>query len=204
MNRTLAAGFAALLGATGTALPTIAWAQQDPPVEPQPTPNHASQAAGATQQAAAPTPKPVGSFKSWAAYTFEDKGRLMCYAQATPTGTIGNDSGRGKAAAMVIQAPDAGAKDQLSVVLGFPPQAGKPVQVKIGRNRHWRIFNLKKFGVGRAWADTDSQDQQMVGAMKRSDFMVVYVVSDKGQKVQDTYNLSGFERAYNAAVTACK
>jgi invasion protein IalB len=161
------------------------------------------------QQAPTPdpaaTPKPVGSFKAWDAYTFEDKGRLMCYTQGEPAGSIGKAADRGKAAVMVIQAPDAAAKDQVSIVLGFPPQAGKPIGVTIGaKPGRGKKFSLKKFAVGRAWADSDRLDRQMVDAMKRYDWLVVQLVSAKGEKVQDTYNLSGFSDAYSAAVKACR
>jgi invasion protein IalB len=156
-------------------------------------------------QPASPTPKPVGSFKSWDAYTFEDKGRLMCYTQGDPAGSQGKAANRGKAAVMVIQAPDAAAKDQVSIVLGFAPQDGKPVTVTIGaRPGRGKKFTLKKFAVGRAWADSDRLDRQIVDAMKRYDWLVVNLVSAKGEKMQDTYNLSGFDDAYGAAVKACK
>jgi invasion protein IalB len=145
-------------------------------------------------------PVSVTKSKSWQALSFADNGRTMCYTQSAPVGTIGKAAGRGQAAAMVIQAPDAGAKDQVSIVLGFDPQPGKPVALKIGRKR----FSLRKFAVGRAWADSDSLDRQMVAAMKRYDWMVVNAVSAKGEKVQDTYNLSGFGDAYAAAVKACQ
>jgi hypothetical protein len=152
-----------------------------------------------------PTPKPVGSFKAWDAYTFEDKGRLMCYTQGDPAGTIGKAANRGKAAVMVIQAPDASARDQVSIVLGVPPQDAKPVSVTIGaRPGRGKKFMLKKFAVGRAWADNDKLDRQMVDAMKRYDWLVVNLVSANGEKLQDTYNLSGFGDAYGAAVKACK
>jgi hypothetical protein len=162
-------------------------------------------AADATAAAAAATPTAVGSFKSWAAYTFEDKGRLMCYTQSDPTGTIGGVDGRGSAAVMVIQAPDAAAKDQVSIVLGFLPQDGKNVTVTIGaKPGKGKKFTLKKFAVGRAWAETTKQDKQIVSAMKRYNYLVIDAVSKKGEKVRDSYNLSGFNKAYEATVQACK
>ena len=173
-----------------TAAPGLAQ-QQDPAPPTSPAPASADTPS---------VPMSVGSFKTWAAYTFEDKGRLMCYTQGSPAGTIGKAAKRGQAAVMVIQAPDAAAKDQVSIVLGFAPQDGKPVAIKIGRKR----FSLKKFAVGRAWADSDSQDKQMVAAMQHADWMVVNAVSAKGEKVQDTYNLSGFGKAYDATVKACR
>jgi hypothetical protein len=182
-TRPLAFGLAALIC---SAVPALA---QQAPADPP----------------AAITPKPVGSFKSWDAYTFEDKGRLMCYSQSAPTGTIGDVDSRGQAAFMVIQAPDAAAKDQVSVVLGFLPQDGKNVTITIGaKPGKGKKFTLKKFAVGRAWAETGSQDKQIVSAMKRYNYLVIDATSRKGEKVRDTYNLSGFGKAYDAAVTACK
>ena len=159
----------------------------------------------ATAAAAAAAPTSVGSFKSWASYTFEDSGRLMCYTQSEPKDTIGGADGRGQPAVMVIQAPDASAKDQVSIVLGFAPQDGKNVTVTIGSKAgKGKKFTLKKFAVGRAWAETGSQDKQIVSAMKRYDYLVVDAVSAKGEKVRDTYYLSGFGSAYDASVKACR
>jgi invasion protein IalB len=187
LRHTLAFGLLAFLGAALICGSAPALAQQAPAADPT------------------ATPKPVGSFKSWDSYTFEDKGRLMCYTQGDPAGTIGKAANRGKAAVMVIQAPDAAAKDQVSVVLGFAPQDGKTVSVTIGaRPGRGKRYTLKKFAVGRAWADNDKLDRQMVDAMKRYDWLVVNLVSANGEKVQDTYNLSGFGDAYDAAVKACK
>jgi invasion protein IalB len=151
------------------------------------------------------TPKPLGSFKSWSAYTFEDKGRLMCYTQGEPARSYSEAGDRGKSAVMVIQAPDAAAKDQVSIVLGFAPQDDKSVSITIGpKAGRGKKFTLKKIAVGRAWADSAKLDKQVVDAMKRYDWLVVYASSSKGEKVQDTYNLSGFGDAYDAAVKACK
>jgi hypothetical protein len=185
--------FASLALSLATAAPALA--QQ---VAQYPVPDAAAAAAAAT-------PTAVGTFKSWAAYTFEDKGRLMCYTQGEPHGTIGKAESRGSAAVMVIQAPDADAKDQVSIVLGFLPQDGKTVTVTIGAKAgKGKKFTLKKFAVGRAWAETGSQDKQLVAAMKRYDYLVVDATSKNGEKVRDTYYLSGFSNAYDAAVTACK
>lgn len=139
-----------------------------------------AQESAATDPAGASVPMSVGSFKAWAAYTFEDKGRLMCYTQTAPTGTIGGANGRGQAAVMVIQAPDAAAKDQVSIVLGFTPDTDKSVTVTIGaKPGKGKKYTLKKFAVGRAWADSGSQDKQIVTAMKRYNYLVVDAVSAK-------------------------
>ena len=187
LKHTLALGLTALICNAASAL-----AQQ-----PSPPPDPASPTAA--------TPKPLGTFKAWSAYTFEDKGRLMCYTQGEPSRSYSEAGDRGKAAVMVIQAPDAAAKDQVSIVLGFAPMDGKTVNITIGAKAgRGKKFTLKKIAVGRAWADSAKLDKQVVDAMKRYDWLVVYASSAKGEKVQDTYNLSGFGDAYDAAVKACK
>jgi invasion protein IalB len=181
----------------GVLAAALVWNAVPAPAQQAPAPDPAS-TPGAT-------PKPVGSFKAWSAYTFEDKGRLMCYTQGEPSRSYSEASDRGKSAVMVIQAPDAAAKDQVSIVLGFAPEDGKSVNVTIGAKAgRGKKFTLKKIAVGRAWADSDRLDKQLVAAMKRYDWLVVYAASSKGEKVQDTYNLSGFGDAYDAAVKACK
>ena len=158
-----------------------------------------------TAAAVAATPSPVGTFKSWSAYTFEDKGRLMCYTQSSPRNSISKVASRGAPAVMVIQAPDASAKDQVSIVLGVLPQDGKNVIVTIGaKPGKGKKFTLKIFAVGRAWAKTGSQDKQIVSAMTRYDYLVVDATAKDGEKVRDTYFLSGFGKAYDATVKACK
>ncbi len=165
----------------------------------------AAEAQDTTAAAVAATPAAVGTFKSWSAYTFEDKGRLMCYTQSAPTGTVGGAENRGQPAVMVIQAPDAAARDQVSVVLGFLPQDGKNVTVTIGaKPGKGKKYTLKKFAVGRAWADTTKQDKLIVTAMKKSNYLVIDATAKSGEKVRDTYNLSGFGKAYDASVKACK
>ena len=85
------------------------------------------------------------------------------------------------------------------------PQQDKSVTVTIGcKAGKGKKFTLKKFSVGRAWAETGSQDKQIVSAMKRYDYLVVDSVSAKGEKVRDTYYLSGFGKAYDASVKACR
>ena len=194
MERMLRWAFAALLvtGFGAGAAAQNVTAPQDPPT--------------ATTAAAAPSvPMSVGTFKSWSAYTFEDKGRLMCYTQGEPKDTVGGADGRGQAAVMVIQAPDAAAKDQVSIVLGFTPQDGKNVTVTIGaRAGKGKKFTLKKFAVGRAWSDSSGQDKQIVAAMKKYNYLVVDAISSKGEKVRDSYVLTGFGKAYDASVKACK
>lgn len=154
---------------------------------------------------AAGGPKPVASFKAWQALTYQDKDLLMCYTISRPGVKLGDLAGRGDAAALVTRVANReanGGRDEVSVVLGFEPKKGNPVLVKIGK----KTFRLTRLAEGRAWAKDDSQDRQMVEAMKHADWLVVNATSAaKGNvKTQDTYALAGFAKAYAAMTEACR
>ncbi|MBI2255925.1 MAG: hypothetical protein HYU58_14980 [Proteobacteria bacterium] len=148
---------------------------------------------------AAETPKSLGNFKKWQAMTAEADGNRSCYAMSQPTDRQGNVKGRGKSAALVTHFPEIGALDQVSIVLGFEPQAKMPVIVKIGGF----TFKFTEVADDRAWVKSRADDKALVQAMRKSNQMVVTATTAKGMKVQDTYDLSGFTKAYRTMSQAC-
>ncbi|WP_374310636.1 invasion associated locus B family protein [Dongia sp.] len=156
-------------------------------------------AAGTLAPAYAETPKNLGAFKKWRAMTVNADGNRTCYAMSQPVDKKGNVKDRGQVAAMVTHFPEIGALDQVSIVLGFSPQAKSPVIVKIGGF----TFKFTETEDDRAWAKTRADDKALVQAMRKSNQMVVTATTRKGLKVQDTYDLSGFTKAYQTMSKAC-
>ncbi len=155
--------------------------------------------AGRYAPAAAEAPKALGTFKKWQALTVETDGSHSCYTISEPTNRPGNVKGRGKSAAMVTHFPQIGALDQVSIVLGFLPMAKSSVIVKIGGF----TFKFTELERERAWVKNRSDDKALVQAMRKSNQMVVSATTEKGLKVEDTYSLSGFTKAYQAMSKAC-
>lgn len=147
----------------------------------------------------AETPKSLGSFKKWQAMSVAIEGSRSCYAMSQPVAKLGNIKGRGQVAAMVTHFPEIGALDQVSIVLGFEPNPKSPVIVKIGGF----TFKFTEVEGDRAWAKTHANDKALVQAMRKSNQMVVSAATSKGIKVQDTYDLSGFTKAYQTMSKAC-
>ncbi|MBK8160032.1 MAG: hypothetical protein IPK59_15105 [Rhodospirillaceae bacterium] len=147
----------------------------------------------------AEAPKNLGAFKKWRAMTVNADGTRTCYAMSQPVTKQGNVKERGQVAAMVTHFPEIGALDQVSIVLGFEPAAKSPVIVKIGG------FTVKftELEEDRAWAKTHANDKALVQAMRKSNQMIVTATTTKGLKVQDTYDLSGFTKAYQTMSKAC-
>ena len=149
--------------------------------------------------ALADAPKNLGAYKKWRAMTADADGNRTCYAMSEPTAKKGNVKERGKVAALVTHFPEIGALDQVSIVLGFKPQAKTPVIVKIGGF----TFKFTEVSDDRAWVKSRADDKALVQAMRKSNQMVVTATTSKGLKVQDTYDLSGFTKAYQTMSKAC-
>lgn len=156
-------------------------------------------AAAAQAQTAQNTPKNLGAFEKWRALTATADGQRTCYAMSVPVEKQGNVAGRGETAAMVTHFPEIGALDQVSVVLGFEPAANSPVIAKIGGF----TFTLDNVSSDRAWVKSRANDRAMVQALKKSNRMVVSAATSRGLKVEDTYDLTGFTKAYSAMSKAC-
>jgi hypothetical protein len=159
----------------------------------------ATLAPAAMTPAWADTPKNLGAFKKWRAMTVTADGNRTCYAMSRPDQKLGEVKNRGEVAAMVTHFPEIGALDQVSLVLGFTPKAKTPVIVKIGGF----TFKLNEIEDDRAWAKTHANDKALVQAMRKSNQMVVTATTEKGLAVQDTYDLSGFTKAYQTMSKAC-
>nr|WP_298683019.1 invasion associated locus B family protein [uncultured Dongia sp.] len=155
--------------------------------------------AAAMAPAYAETPKNLGAFKKWRAMTVNADGNRTCYAMSLPVTKQGNIKDRGQVAALVTHFPEIGALDQVSVVLGFEPAAKTPVIVKIGGF----TFKFTELEQDRAWAKTHANDKALVQAMRKSNQMIVTATTTTGLKVQDTYDLSGFTKAYRTMSKAC-
>jgi Invasion associated locus B (IalB) protein len=153
----------------------------------------------ASQPGAAEEPANLGVFRDWQAMTYQEGDGKTCYVLSQPTVKMGKVKGRKQVAVMVSHFPGGGARDQVSVILGFQPAGDKPVLAKIGKQN----FKLGEIEDGRAWIKSASGDTAMIQAMRRADQMSIQSVTEKGQKVEDTYSLMGFTKAYLSIGKAC-
>lgn len=145
------------------------------------------------------TPKNLGTFKQWQAFTVDANDNPACYVMSEPIEQQGSVKDRGKTAALVTHFPEIGALDQVSLVLGFEPQAKNPVIAKIGGS----TFKFTEVQGDRVWVKSRAEDRTLVQAMRKSNQMVVIAATSKGLRVQDTFSLSGFTKAYQAMSKAC-
>ena len=143
--------------------------------------------------------KLLGSKKYWTAYSTKIKKSKTCFITSEPIKSIGkfNKENRGKPYVFVTNTKN-GANHEVSIKAGF----------NFKRN-HDVIFNVdgkktKLFPVDdRAWSESSKTDRYLVQSMRKGKNLVVTGTSSPGNKVIDTYSLSGFTKALRLIDKSC-
>jgi Invasion associated locus B (IalB) protein len=154
-------------------------------------------AAGAAR---AVNPTPIDKFGDWVAQTYDDNGKMLCYATSSPKKQAGNFKSRGSPYIAVTHAPQSGVRDQVSYIAGYEFKANSEVQLSVGG----QSFPLSVLQKDRAWAKDAETDKALVAAMRRGNTLVIKGTSNRGTAITDTYSLMGFTKAYQAIGSACK
>jgi hypothetical protein len=143
--------------------------------------------------------KLLGSEKYWKAYLTKMKTSKTCFITSEPVKTVGkfNKENRGKPYVFVTNTKG-GTNHEVSIKAGF----------NFKRN-HDVIFNVdgkktKLFPVDdRAWSESSKTDRYLVQSMRKGKKLIVTGTSSPGNKVMDTYSLSGFTRALRLIDKSC-
>jgi hypothetical protein len=145
----------------------------------------------AQQRAAAPGPKPLGTFQDWVAATSSEGGQPVCYAftRAKPAGAV---PGRGEVMLTVTQR--AALRDAVSIAAGFAYAAKAEVKVEAG-NAGLDFYTAQRSAFAREGA-------RAVAAFTRAANAVAKSPGPRGM-VTDSFSLKGFSAAYAAITKAC-
>lgn len=144
-------------------------------------------------------PRLIGEYGDWAAYTYKENGKNVCYMASTPKRDEGKYTRRGDIYAVITHRPGENSFDVFNLVAGYTYKKNAKVTVKIGTQTFDKFFTDDD----KAWTYTEKDDKALVAAMKRGERMIVDGVSSRGTKTKDTYSLSGFTRAYKAISAKC-
>ncbi|MBR1825635.1 MAG: hypothetical protein IJ770_03515 [Alphaproteobacteria bacterium] len=153
----------------------------------------------ATAAQAADQPQLLGEFGDWTAWTYNDRGNVICYMASSPKKDEGKYSKRGDIYTMVTHRPKEKTFDEVTFVAGYTFQKKAPLTVKIGNQTFKNTFTEGDKG----WTINSTEDQKLVTAMKRGSRMIVDGRSSRGTATKDTYSLKGFSNAYKTISAKC-
>jgi hypothetical protein len=144
-------------------------------------------------------PKQLGIFKKWSAWQLSLKQGKECFAHSVPLKAEGKYKSRGQASISVTHRPKAGVKNEVSIAAGYTYRPESEVKLLIDE----KVFRLFVDG-GTAFARDSGTDAAIVEALKKGQRMTVQGISSRDTYTKDSYSLSGFTAAYNAATRACR
>jgi invasion protein IalB len=160
-------------------------------------------AMAATAVDAQQTTDRVDAKRDWSVFT-SDEGEKVCWIVTQPTTSIAKRDGkqvtvkRDPIYLMVAVRPAKGAKNEVSMVSGYPFKKGSTVGAKIGSDS----YDLFTEGEG-AWLASAEDDDRVVASMKRGATAVMTGMSERGTVTIDTFSLLGFTAALESARTLC-
>lgn len=149
---------------------------------------------------AAEMPKVLGEYGDWTAWTYNDRGNLICYMSSTPKKDEGKYTKRGDIYTIITHRPSEKTFDEVSFVAGYSFDTKAPFIIKIGDKTFKNTFTEGTKG----WMVSSQEDRNLIAAMKRGERMIVDGKSSRGTTTKDTYSLKGFSSAYQAISAKCK
>ena len=143
--------------------------------------------------------KLLGSKKYWKAYSTKMKKSKTCYITSEPIKTVGkfNKENRGKPYIFVTNTKG-GANHEVSVIAGFNFKRNHDVIFDVD-GKKTKLFPVDD----RAWSESSKQDRYLVQSMRKGKKLIVTGTSSPGNKVVDTYSLSGFTKALKLIDKSC-
>ena len=155
--------------------------------------------------AVAQTQQRVDAKKDWSVFQAGAEGQKVCWIVSQPTKTAAIRNGksvqvnRGDIFLMVSIRPTDGVTNEISYLSGYPFKKGSEVKASVGK------ANFTLFTEGEnAWAPSAKDDAALIAAFRKGARAKVQGVSSRGTKTVDTFSLSGFTAALEAAVGLCK
>ena len=147
---------------------------------------------------------PIGSFRQWNAYTYNDADGKSCYIASQPQSSKYSQdiSGRDPAFFLVTTriAKDAAktVRNEASTIIGFPFKPDSNVTVEIDGQK-FTMFTSQD----NAWFNDRNSESVFIEAMKAGSTMTVEGMSGRGTVTTDSYSLSGVTAGLGAIAKEC-
>ena len=143
--------------------------------------------------------KLLGTEKYWKAYSTKIDKTKTCFITSEPIKTEGkfNKDNRGKPYVFVTNIKN-GTNHEVSIKAGFNFKKNKDVIFDVDGNIT-KLFPVDD----RAWSESTKVDRFLVQSMRRGQKLIVTGISTPGNKIIDTYSLSGFTKALRLIDKSC-
>ena len=140
----------------------------------------------------------IGTFKDWAAYSASEGDGAVCFAMSKPTDVSPSPDGYTQAYLYLTHRPSENVSNELNLVAGFEFAPDQPATLAVG-GKSFDLFTQKDA----AWLLDAGKSQDLAGAMRAGQSLVIQGTTDKGILVSETFSLSGATAASKAIDSGC-
>jgi hypothetical protein len=140
----------------------------------------------------------IGTFKDWAAYSASEGAGAVCFAMSKPSSVDPSPDGYTQAYLYLTHRPAENVSNELNLVAGFDFAPDQPATLTVG-GKSFDLFTQKDS----AWLLDASQTDNLAGAMRAGQTVVIQGTTDKGILVAETFSLSGATAASKAIDSGC-
>lgn len=148
-------------------------------------------------------PKSLASFDAWSAWEFGEGPAKVCYVTGLPAASLPAGAKRGDIRITVSHRPATKARDEISFQAGYPIKADKPVTAAVDKAKSFEFSRRAQPTGDMIWTKDPETDKAMIVALKTGTDLVVNGMSTRNTATADTFKLSGFAKALEAANKAC-
>jgi hypothetical protein len=158
----------------------------------------AALAALAAGPALAQSVKQLGVFHDWSAYSATSGASQICFVVGKPADVTPRPDGYAQGYLYLTDRPDAQISNEFNLIAGFALAADQPGTLTVD-GQSFPLFERDDA----AWLKDVTQNGKLAGAMRAGSSLVVDLVSGGGDKVRETFSLSGATAASKAKSDAC-
>ena len=140
-----------------------------------------------------------GVFTDWSVYSKTDGGERICYALAKPSTKTPSSVTHGDIYFMVSNWKSGAAKEQPSLLTGYPLKNTIPPAARVGSSK------IPMYAAqNEAFVESGTDEKKLVRAMRKGSTMRVDAVSQRGTKTSYEFSLRGITAALSKAKTICQ
>lgn len=140
----------------------------------------------------------IGDFKDWSAYSASEGAGAVCFALSKPSSVDPSPDGYTQAYLYLTHRPAENVSNELNLVAGFEFAPDQPATLTVG-GKTFDLFTQKDA----AWLLDATKNNDLAGAMRAGQSVVVQGTTDKGILVEETFSLSGATAASKAIDAGC-
>jgi len=140
----------------------------------------------------------VATYGDWGAYTAGSERSRVCYALSQPKQRQPGGLTRDPAYVFISNRPGDGAKNEFSLIMGYPLKPGSASSATVGAAQFQMLTKDKS-----AWLKNAAEEPQLLDQMRKGATLIVKGISAKGNETTDTYSLSGLSQAIERVHKEC-